>query len=33
LATEKIAQARADGMKHLADHEIYEMYGGPNLKL
>jgi hypothetical protein len=25
--------ARRDGMTHLASHEIYELYGGPNLRL
>jgi hypothetical protein len=32
-AQDSVAKARADGMTHLADHEIYELYGGPNLRL
>jgi hypothetical protein len=32
-ASEVVDRARSDGMTHLADHEIYEMYGGPTLRL
>ncbi len=32
-AQDVVAKAKADGMTHLADHEIYELYGGPKLRL
>lgn len=32
-AAEVVAQAKSDGMTHLSDREIYEMYGGPALRL
>ena len=32
-AADALTQAKADGMTHLADHEIYETYGGPVLAL
>ena len=32
-ASEVVSQARKDGMTHLADHEIYELYGRPTLRL
>lgn len=32
-AEESLRMAAADGVKHLAPHEIYEIYGGPMLKL
>lgn len=32
-AFEVVSRAREQGMTHLSDHEIYEMYGGPTLKL
>ena len=31
-AQESVDQATKDGQTHLAQHEIYEMYGGPSLK-
>ena len=32
-AQESVEQAHEDGQTHLAQHEMYELYGGPNLKL
>ena len=32
-ANEVLEMARQDRMTHLAAHEIYELYGGPNLRL
>ena len=32
-AADVVDRARRDGMTHLSDHEIYEIYGGPTLRL
>lgn len=32
-AAEVLERARDQGIRHLADHEIYEMMGGPTLRL
>jgi len=32
-AEQALEKAQADGVKHLANHEIYELYGGPELRL
>jgi hypothetical protein len=31
-ASDALARAKADGITHLAPHEIYELYGGPDLR-